>query len=419
MSIYSPPYNSTSTFNPNNGSNKITTSSTANNMLYDAFGRLRVSDTGNRFDVEFTLDKQPLLMDEYISNNGTITHNTTTRDVTLAIAETTSNTNVVFSAGYDVPYTPGNSQLIDITGTLDAAGIGGGTASVFLRNNGVDETYDQADWENSSYADTVDWSYSQIFSIDFQSLKVGRIRFYLVRQGKPYMIHYIINDNKRVSGYWQRPSLRPYWRIYNNTTNTICEIGYGTPSNGVGFRYTLASKNASATMRAICATVKSEGGYSIYDLKGFSFACSNYSTSKTVGATLTPLLSIRVQTTFNGLENRTAIMPELITIMTDNPMCYRVLLNPTLTDASFVAVDSNSSVYKDVSATAVSGGTILDEDYASSTANKSYPKSSITGRIVLSTNWNATSGDIITIAGIRTGTTNATTYARILWSEIR
>ena len=52
----------------------------------DAFGRKRVSGTGQRLDVEFLYDKQIEYFDEQL-NNGTATHNGNPRDVTLALSD--------------------------------------------------------------------------------------------------------------------------------------------------------------------------------------------------------------------------------------------------------------------------------------------------------------------------------------------
>lgn len=48
-----------------------------------------------------------------------------------------------------------------------------------------------------------------------------------------------------------------------------------------------------------------------------------------------------------------------------NPLHYEVVYNGTLTGANFADVDTtNSSIQKDVSATAISGGIIVDTGYA-------------------------------------------------------
>ena len=112
---------------------------------------------------------------------------------------------------YWTPYTPGNGQEIDITGTLNAANVAGGTAEVFLRSTvtGVTtlQTIPQADWTSASTG--VHWQYSQIFRFSFQSLRVGRIQFSLVRCGIPLKCYEISNDNIRATGICQYASLPP------------------------------------------------------------------------------------------------------------------------------------------------------------------------------------------------------------------
>jgi hypothetical protein len=397
--------------------NTVTTTR-ADDFYNDSFGRLRTSDTGQRFDVEFTHDAMPLIMETVTSGGATVAHNATTRDVTLSIVNATNGTTATFASRYHVPYTPGNSQLIDITGALNPQNIAGGAASFFIRNNGSEVETPQASWTGAANVSTINFRYSQILVIDFQSLKVGRIRFGFSRSGVPVLAHVINNDNIRVNGYWQYPSLRPYWRIYNSGGNTIMEKGYGDATNGVGLRYTIPA-NASATMNAICATVKSEGGKDLFDLDGFPFGISNRVTAKTVSTTLIPVLSIQVQTTFNSLTYRGIVIPNKLTLMCDNPINYRVFLNPTLTGASFVQTDANSAVYYDVTASAISGGILLDDDYAASGGTRSAVTKSIGGKVPLSVNYAGTAGDILTIAAIRTGTTNATTNAAVGWIETR
>lgn len=388
----------------------------------DAFGRKRVSNTGQRFDTEFIYSKRPELMDEVIVTSATATHNANTRDITLAIVNTTTGTSAAMYSHYDVPYTAGNSQLIDITGTLNDADIVGGSASLFLRTkvsgSVAETTYAQAEW-NKNIATTVDWTKSQILQIDFQSLKVGRIRFNLVRNGLPVNIHEITNDNIRDSGYWQSPSLPVYWRIYNDSNNTYAEMGYGDTENGIGIRYTL-TKNANATMRAICATVKSEGGNDLISIEGMHRSIDNGVTSKTVSTTLIPILSIRVAATLNSLVNRMIGIVEGFNVLTDNPIRFAILYRPTLTNASWLSVDATwSGMEYDVSATAVTGGIRVDSGYVSAGRNTTTSSgASLLGKTLMSLGRTGTS-DILTIVAIRTGTTNAAVLADINWKEVR
>lgn len=384
----------------------------------DGFGRIRTSGTGQRLDVEFIYGKQSDFFDE-ITNNGTVTHNPNSRDLTLALADAVDGSYALMRS-HPVPYTPGNSQLEDITGVLDLSEIGNGAAQVFLRSSvsgSVDEhVVDQSAWskDRSSY---IDWTKSHIFQMDFQSLKVGRIRFNMVRDGLPVCVHEIFNDNRINTGYWQMPSLPAYWRIYNDATYTYMECGYGDEANAIGFRYRIAA-NASATMSAICVTVKSEGGQDLVDMGGLPRVADNGVTSVTASATLVPILSVRPMATFNGFANLGIAIPIDVDVETNNPIRLVVLHDAVLTGASWNAV-AESIMEFDVASTAITGGHEVDAGYVSSAAkNRATSAGSILGKTVLWARNNGLTG-ILTIAAVRTGATDADVLAALKWKEIR
>lgn len=390
----------------------------------DAFGRLRTSDPSNRFDCEFIYDKQPTLIDEVTAGSGSsATHNPASRDITIAIGNTTNGTSHALYSHYDIPYTPGNSHLEDITGTLDNAAIGGGTAFFFVRTTvtgtTAETTYQQSTQWDDPLAD-MDWSKSQILAIDFQSLKVGMIRFGFNRSGVAVAALSVENDNVRDTGYWQSPSLPCFWRIYNDDTYTYAEMGYGDTENAIGLRYRIA-KNASATMRAICVTVKSEGGADIFSMPGYNRS-HPMTASKTVSTTLIPLVSFDVAANFptsGSIANRGVYIPDSFEITSDNPIRYEILYRPTLTGASFTAVnETQSGLRYDVTASAVSGGIRVGSGFISTARNTSSGSGGILGRTIMSLGRTGTS-DILTIAAIRTGTNDASALASLTWREIR
>ena len=386
----------------------------------DAFGRLRVSDPSNRMDIEFIYDKQNEIVDEVVGGSGTATHVANTRGVTLANGGATTGDYAGLYT-YDVPYTPGNSQLVEITGALDFADIGSGTAQIFLRtkvSGSVIETVtDQTSWSINTVSD-VDWSLTHIFAIDFQSLKVGRIRFAMVREGIIIPVHTITNDNVRNTGYWQLANHPVYWRVYNDATYTYLEVGYGDTDNAVGFRYRIAV-NGSATMSAICGTVKSEGSFVLTEMPGYPRSISNGTTTKTVSTTLLPLLSIRPRSTFNSITNKGLALPLSFSIQTDNPIRLVIYHDNTLTGASWSNVDTTQSFMEyDVTASALTNGHVVFTDYIATAKNTPSGAGGILGRVPL---WyrRGTESGILTIAAIRTSGTDATVLASLNWKEIR
>lgn len=399
------------------------TTTFADDGTIDAFGRLRVSGTGQRLDVEFLYNKQPDYFDEVTSGTGTVTHNANQRHVVLATGGVSESPEAALYS-YPVPYTPGNSQLIEMTGVLDFTAILGGTAEVFVRTNTsgtpTEDTFDQSTWNN--FTSGVSWQYSQIFAMDFQSLKVGRIRFGIVRNGDFTLVKEVNNDDIRNGGYWQLANQPCYYRIYLDSGNTVMEIGYGNTNNAIGFRYKV-TQNAVASMTAICCTVKSEGGTDLRELPGLPAAADMGVTVKTVSTTLIPLLSIQPNATFNSLENMIIAIPKGYTVETDNPIRLDFYTNASLTGASFTAVNANESMMNvDTTASAISGGKKIGSVYVSSAGRNT--ASSIQGLLGKAVLWDRQStlagiNGILTIAAVRTGGTNADVLVGIDWEEIR
>jgi len=399
-----------------------------NNDQHDAFGRLRTSETGQRLDVEFIYNKQEEYFDEDTNGgSATVTHNAASGDLTLTAGATTSGHYALMSS-YPIPYTPGNSQLIDMTAALDLANIGSGTAQIFLRSNVtgsvVEEVIDQSSWVNNTSG--VDWADSHIFSIDFQSLKVGTIRYYLVQNGVPSLVAQINNDNEKNTGYWRLPNLPAYYKIYNDATYTYMEVGYGNDEDAVGFRYRITA-NASATMRAICCTVKSEGGTDLRSMGGLPKVIDRHITAKTVSTSLVPVISIRPKTTYNSIANLMLSIPRSIYIQADESLKYVVVHDCSLTGASWSDVDAGESCMEyDTSATSYTNGHEVHAGYiyASSSGGKGTidagagSDTGILGKTVLWDRQGAETG-ILTIAAIRSDATNSDVLAGFRWEEIR
>lgn len=386
----------------------------------DAFGRLRTSGTGQRLDIEFIYDKQEAYFDE-VTNNGSVTHNASTRDLTLALSSAAAGS-YSSMASHPVPYTPGNSQLIDITAVLNLANISGGNAEVFLRSSVSGSPVDltvipQSSWLNATSG--VDWTKSHIFQMDFQSLKVGTIRFSMVRDGLPVAIARINNDNLYNSGYWQLPSLPAFWKIYTDATYTYMEAGYGDDNNAIGFRYKVPV-TASATMKAICCTVKSEGGENLSNMSGLPRSIDMGVTPKTVGATLIPLISIRSKDTYQSLDNLMLALIRTFSVSTDNPIKLAIKHDVVLTGASWADVDTTiSTIEYDVTATALSNGHDVFSDYVTTASkNQGTARQGVLGKTVL---WNRKGAEtgIVTIGAVRTTATSASCLASMQWEEIR
>ena len=386
----------------------------ADDFYNDAFQRLRVSDTDQRFDAEFKYDKAPLLFDDVSANGGSATFNANARQVDFATGGTATNIVAGLVQHWANPYTPGNSQFIAMTGIINGANLAG-RAEVFLRSSVTGSVVEEIIEVTTS---GMSWQYSQIFLMDFQSLKVGRIRFGLDMGGLAVKVAEIKNDNEKAFGYWQLADQPTYYKQYNTATYTYTEIGYGDSANAIGFRYRTAV-SGSQTMSAICCTVKSEGGGDVHDIAGVRSSFSNGVTKKTVAATMIPILSFQVKGTFNTYANKGIVFPTDLEIATDNPIYYEVRVNPTLTGASYVSVGNDSILNYDISSTAITGGRVVKAGYASTAGNKSFTTSTgILNKAPLGVSA-AGVGDIITICALRDGSVSARVGASMDFNEVR
>jgi len=178
---------------------------------------------------------------------------------------------------------------------------------------------------------TLDVTKAQIFWTDIEWLGVGSVRCGFVINGQFIVCHIFHHAN-----------------ILNKVYMTTASLPV---------RYELTSTGVAGTMRAICSTVISEGGY------------SNRSQSRAVGTALTgknlvttvyrPLVCIRLK----SANIDSIVVPTKFDLygLQLAAFGYQVILNPTLTDADWTSAGSNSSVEYDLSATALSGGTVIDQ----------------------------------------------------------
>lgn len=389
----------------------VVTTTRADNWYNDAFQWQRVSQKNKRFDYDFHAGKNSLLWDEV--GNGAVTFNANARDVTLSIPGTGVNDKQSLIQHYYNIYTPLYSQLIAETGVLNGANLAG-TARAFLRSTVTGTTTE----EYVAITDeSIDLSKSIIFAMDFQSLRVGTVRFALDMDGHIFELGEIRNDNERATGYWQTPNLPIHYRIYNTATNTISEICYGDAYNAIGFQF-VSTLNASQTCRAICSGVASEGGGNLLDIDGFPFVTPRNATV-TVSTSLIPLLSIRPSATFNSLTNHGLIIPTITSIQTDNPIEWVLLYRPTLIDASFAPINSTyHGVDYDIAASAITGGIMIDHDVLSAGNNGVARVNNALGKIIMSLGSNGTA-DILALAAIRTGASNASVRSILKGYELR
>jgi hypothetical protein len=337
----------------------------------DAFGRVRISqpytlfDSQNRYAADIQYDT---------STTGTGSTSYQTNESALNMNVTAGGVGSVVRQTYRCfPYQPGKGLLVLATFVMDGSSslnltqrVGyfntqngvffqriDGTNSFVLRSSSYPtpgtpsdaRTVNQADWNGdkldgtglSGY--TLDSSKAQILWMDFEWLGVGSVRCGFIINGEYIVCHTFTNANSATTTYM--------------TTATL------------PMRYEITSTSpVAATLKQICASVVSEGGYEQYSI---GHVARRTTALASIGTTFVPLISIRLKSTAPGA----VIVPGRIQVLPTASQNYEVALvkNATLTGASWTATTTDSNVEYDITASAVTGGTIMQTDYVSSSGS--------------------------------------------------
>lgn len=326
----------------------------------DAFGRLRVSNPFTLFDGALRYRDDEFRWNQVDTGAGVSTF--LPNECSILMTVTGNGDSAIRQSKQVFSYQPGKSLLTLTTFVMNTPTVGlrqrvgyfGAQNGIYFEVNGtainlvirkftsgtVDDTsekYAQATW-NGDRLDgtgasgiTLDVTHSQIFWCDVEWLGVGSVRAGFVINGQFIVCHIFHHANI-------------FDRVYMTTAS-------------LPVRYEITSTGAAGTMRAICSTVISEGGY------------SNRSQSRAIGTGLAgknlsqtvyrPLVCIRLK----AANIDSIVVPSKFDLygLQLAAFGYRVILNPTLTGANFVSAGDNSSVEYDLSATALTGGTVIDE----------------------------------------------------------
>lgn len=358
----------------------------------DAFGRLRVSQPYTLFDSQnrYATDNQ---FSTSTSGSGAATHLSNESSVSMAVS-TTSGDEVVRQTFRVFPYQPGKSLLLLATFKMDTAktnlrqrvGYFNTANGVFLEQgaNGItfvlrtstsgsvsDARYvAKASWNGDKLDGTgasgvtLDLTKTQLLFIDFEWLGVGSVRCGFIIDGQFIVAHTFHNANIQTSVYM---------------TTAVLPVRYEITNTG-----TVAS---SSTMKQICSSVMSEGGYEATSIEHVARMVSA-TTGTYLTTTFKPLVSIRMASTALSA----VVLPYNLNFLPTTSDNYELALfkNTTLTTPTWTAVSSDANVEQDLASTSMSGGTLV---YSEFTTGKS-------GRVPLATgsgyNWDLQLGTSLT-----------------------
>jgi len=351
------------------------------NGAIDAFGRLRVSTPTAVFSVKQLNSSRPIIFDTVTNGSGTYTFSEA--DAATILSTSSNGDYVIRQSKQSFNYQPGKSQQYLFTGLLSGGedvdmiyGFYRSNTSApynertgfFFRNNNdvlsvnignpngtVSSLYvPQSAWNidtldgNGASGITLDMTKVQIFTVDYEWLGVGRVRFGFVIDGAYYYCHQVLNANNIESVYLNNPNLPLRAELRQNGTT-------------------------SANMLHICATVNSEGGVQKQGTRRsvdtMDYTGINEEISIGVGVEASIL-----QLALTGTRLQGVISPETINVMnTDSNIDTRVRLiaGPAHTGSVSLTSINSSSASWGVGSSAVryiSGGNILSTYYISKDA---------------------------------------------------
>lgn len=340
----------------------------------DAFGRGRVSAPTTIWEDQQTYGDNALRWENSVAGTGVVTNRTAEASVRISTGGTASGARVYRQTKVAHHYQPGKSQLVKqtfaigpvVTNARARAGYFDARNGLFVERDGstvsvvrrthvsgspVDTKVVQSSWNldkldgTGKSGKTLDPTKTNIFVVDLQWLGVGRVRFGWVIDGALIYCHQMVHAGVLTEVYMTTANLPLRFEVENTGT-------------------------ASGTLYLdhICSAVESEGGQE--DPGGVTFTTSNGIT--TIGVTTRrPVLSVRAKATGpNSVTNVGQILLRQISLFaTTNAAFYEIVLNGTLTGASFTSVDAAYSIAeRDSAATAISGGIVLDSGFVAVSA---------------------------------------------------
>lgn len=324
---------------------------------YDLFGRQKVSQSYSLFDSSHRYQMNDDFSD-ITSDGGTVSYNANQSTCLLNVT-TTSGSKVYRESKRVFPYQPGKSlQILQTFVFSESQDNLRQRAGYFSRQNGiylelegtnlylvkrsyisgsvVNTRIPQGEWNvdrldgdgGSGY--TLDISNAQIFFLEFEWLGVGTVRAGFAINGNFVTVHEFNHSNIIDTVYMTTASLPVRYEIES-----------------------LESISSPASMKQICVSVNSNGGF---ERRTESWSAIR-STSVSVGTDFYPIVAIRMA---SGRTD-SVILPaniNLLPVSQDN-FEWALIKNPaTITGGSWVTHSTNNIEYN-ISATAMTGGTIV------------------------------------------------------------
>ena len=337
--------------------------STPASFGYDAFGRTKVSEPYTLFDSTHRYkpneDYSDLLggggSTGYLVNESTVTMNVGTVSGDYVYRET----NKVF------PYQPGKALTVMQTFVMAPTKANlRQRVGYFSRQNGVflqmvgddisivrrsfisgavdDLTIPKSQWNvdkmdgNGPSRTILNLAKAQILFSEYEWLGVGSVKVGFAIDGQFITVHQFNHANKETSVYMTTATLPLRYEIEN-----------------------LGTTSSASTMKQICATVLSNGGY---NRQSELWSAPRAALFPNVGTSFKPLAAIRMAS--GRTDSVIKVVKASVVTTTQNSFEFVILKNPTISDGSWVT-HSTGNVEYNITATTVTGGTVIRQSFMS------------------------------------------------------
>jgi len=392
-------------------------------VALDAFGRQRMSQPFTLFDSFHRYQDNGRISSANSATGATMSHDINSSSIVCTV-DTSSGSFIKRESSRVFAYQPGKSlQILETfvmaapkAGLRQRYGFFGEQNGMFLEQDGteiyfvrrsyttgsvVDTRVAKADWNvdkldgTGPSLKTLDLTKAQILFIDIEWLGVGSVRMGFVIDGQFIHCHSFHHSNALTNTYMTTACL-PVRAEIENTSATA----------------------SSSTLRIICATVISEGGY---ELRGKQRTAAHPITTPytlTTGGTYYPVMSIRLKST----RLDAVVLPKNISVLGTSNVgryAYKLVVGSTITGGTWVSAGDDSCVEYNISGTAMSDATSLITGYTT-VSNQSAPVISLDGapfRYQLERNGFTSTPFTFTLA-IAGGANSDTVLASMDWEEV-
>lgn len=390
----------------------------------DSFGRLRTSAPFTLFDSSHRYADNGL-WNSSTATGGTATFNANEGCMDLAVT-TTSGSEVLRETKKVFAYQPGKSLLVMSTAAFNAAKTGlrqrvgyfGAANGFFLELDGttlsvvkrssitgsvVDTKVSQTNWNIDSLDGsgdsgiTLDITKVQIIWFDLEWLGAGNVRFGFIFNGQLVHCHTFQHANLIASTFMTTATLPLRYEITNTATTA-----------------------SASTLKQICSTVLSEGGYELRG-KGNSIATAiGTPYTLTTAGTYYPVISIRLLTSSNRLD--AVVLPTGVSLLgLDNTANYnwRLVTGGATTGGTWTDMGSGSAVAYNRTGASFASGTAIATGFLSG-ANHGGSPVQLQGNLFanqLERNTFTTTPTEFTLA-VTCSNNNGTVLASMNWDEV-